>query len=166
MKALGGHSRRIRRLRPGTRVIATGPFGALTAARRTRPKVLLIAGGVGITPMRALFETLPGGPGEITLLYRAGAEEHLVLRSELEAIAAERQAGLHYLLGPSDAWGHLPAVAGGDPLAPQALLALVPDLAGHDVYLCGPPGMAEATQSALLRAGVPAARIHSECFSF
>ncbi|MFE5536500.1 ferric reductase-like transmembrane domain-containing protein [Streptomyces sp. NPDC056492] len=158
VKALGGHSRRIRRLRPGTRVIATGPFGALTAARRTRAKVLLIAGGVGITPMRALFETLPGGPGDITLLYRAGAAEHLVLRSELEAIAAERQAGLHYLLGSSD--------DAYDPLAPQALLALVPDLTGHDVYLCGPPGMAEATRSALLRAGVPAGRVHSECFSF
>ncbi|MFI8274077.1 ferric reductase-like transmembrane domain-containing protein [Streptomyces sp. NPDC085929] len=120
VKALGGHSRRIRRLRPGTRVIATGPFGALTAARRTRPKVLLIAGGVGITPMRALFETLPGGPGEITLLYRAGAEEHLVLRSELEAIAAERQAGLHYparALGrlgapPSGSWGRSAGPAG------------------------------------------------------
>ncbi|WP_329102227.1 ferredoxin reductase family protein [Streptomyces sp. NBC_01439] len=158
VKGLGGHSRRVRRLRPGTRVLATGPFGALTAARRTRPKVLLIAGGVGITPMRALFETLPGGPGDITLLYRAGGEEHLVLRAELEAIAAERQAGLHYLLGPS----------GGayDPLAPQALAALVPDLAEHDVYLCGPPGMAEATRAALLRAGVPAGRIHAECFSF
>ncbi|ARE79136.1 ferric reductase [Streptomyces sp. Sge12] len=158
VKGLGGHSRRIRRLRPGTRVLATGPFGALTAARRTRPKVLLIAGGVGITPMRALFETLPGGPGDITLLYRAGAEEHLVLRAELEAIAAERQAGLHYLLGPSG--------AAYDPLAPQALDALVPDLAEHDVYLCGPPGMAEATRAALLRAGVPAGRIHCECFSF
>ncbi|MEV7724100.1 ferredoxin reductase family protein [Streptomyces sp. NPDC087917] len=157
VKALGGHSRRIRRLRPGTRVIATGPFGALTAARRTRPKVLLIAGGVGITPMRALFETLPGGPGDITLLYRAGAEEHLVLRSELEAIAAGRQAGLHYLLGPSD--------AAYDPLAPRALTALVPDLVEHDVYLCGPPGMSEATRAALLRAGVPGERIHAECFS-
>ncbi|MFG2980055.1 hypothetical protein ACGFYQ_02215 [Streptomyces sp. NPDC048258] len=120
--------------------------------------MLLIAGGVGITPMRALFETLPGGPGDITLLYRAGAEEHLVLRSELEAIAAERQAGLHYLLGPSG--------AAFDPLAPQAPAALVPDLAEHDVYLCGPPGMAEAAWTALLRAGVPAGRIHSECFSF
>ncbi|QES54602.1 ferric reductase [Streptomyces venezuelae] len=158
VKGLGGHSRRIRRLRPGTRVLATGPFGALTAARRTRPKVLLIAGGVGITPMRALFETLPGGPGDITLLYRAGAEEHLVLRAELEAIAAGRQAGLHYLLGPSG--------AAYDPLAPQALAARVPGLAEHDVYLCGPPGMAEATRTALLRAGVPAGRIHSECFSF
>ncbi len=158
VKGLGGHSRRIRRLRPGTRVLATGPFGALTAARRTRPKVLLIAGGVGITPLRALFETLPGGPGDLTLLYRAGAEEQLVLRAELEAIAAERQAGLHYLLGPSGgAW---------DPLAPLALAALVPDLAEHDVYLCGPPGMTEATRSALLRAGVPAGRIHCECFTF
>lgn len=158
VKGIGGHSRRIRRLRPGTRVLATGPFGALTAARRTRPKVLLIAGGVGITPMRALFETLPGGPGDITLLYRAGAEEHLVLRAELEAIAAERQAALHYLLGPSG--------AAYDPLAPQALAALVPDLAEHDVYLCGPPGMAGATRAALLRAGVPAGRVHSECFTF
>ncbi|MEU9374510.1 ferredoxin reductase family protein [Streptomyces sp. NPDC048255] len=158
VKGLGGHSRRIRRLRPGARVLATGPFGALTAARRTRPKVLLIAGGVGITPMRALFETLPGGPGDITLLYRAGAEEHLLLRAELEAIAAERRAGLHYLLGPSG--------SAYDPLAPQALAALVPDLAEHDVYLCGPPGMTEATRAALLRAGVPAGRVHSECFTF
>ncbi|MFI5984940.1 ferric reductase-like transmembrane domain-containing protein [Streptomyces sp. NPDC051555] len=157
VKALGGHSRRIRRLRPGTRVLATGPFGALTAARRTRPQVLLIAGGVGITPMRALFETLPGGPGDITLLYRARAEEHLVLRSELESIAAGRGARLHYLLGPSD--------AAYDPLAPRALTDLVPDLVEHDVYLCGPPGMAEATRAALLRAGVPGGRIHSECFS-
>ncbi|MFG2297003.1 ferric reductase-like transmembrane domain-containing protein [Streptomyces sp. NPDC048603] len=158
VKGLGGHSRRIRRLRPGTRVIATGPFGALTAARRTRPKVLLIAGGVGITPLRALFETLPGGPGDLTLLYRAGAAEQLVLRSELEAIAAGRQAGLHYLLGPSD--------GAYDPLAAGALRTLLPDLAEHDVYLCGPPGMAAATHASLLRAGVPAGQIHAECFTF
>ncbi|MCY0957524.1 hypothetical protein [Streptomyces sp. H27-H5] len=120
--------------------------------------MLLIAGGVGITPMRALFETLPGGPGDITLLYRAGAEEQLVLRAELEAIAAERQAGLHYLLGRSD--------DAHDPLAPRSLLTLVPDLVEHDVYLCGPPGMSDATRAAVLRAGVPAGRVHSECFSF
>jgi ferredoxin-NADP reductase len=70
VKALGDHTRRIRRLRPGTRVLAAGPFGALTAHRRTRRRVLLLAGGVGITPMRTLFETLPGAPGEVTLLYR------------------------------------------------------------------------------------------------
>ncbi|MGW5420414.1 ferredoxin reductase family protein [Streptomyces sp. NPDC003943] len=157
VKALGDHTRRVRRLRPGTRVVATGPFGALTAHRRTRRKVLLLAGGVGITPLRALFETLPGGPGDLTLLYRASDAGGLVLRAELEAIAHERRAALHYLLGPSgDSF---------DPLAPRALRELVPDLAAHDVYLCGPPGMARAATASLIRAGVPARRIHSEDFS-
>ncbi|MFJ7070798.1 ferric reductase-like transmembrane domain-containing protein [Streptomyces sp. NPDC101115] len=157
VKALGDHTRRIRRLRPGTRVLATGPFGALTAHRRTRRKVLLVAGGVGITPLRALFETLPGGPGDLTLLYRASDPSGLVLREELEAIARERRAALHYLLGRSgDPF---------DPLAPRALRDLVPDLAAHDVYLCGPPGMARAATESLIRAGVPAHRIHSEDFS-
>ncbi|WP_327356178.1 ferredoxin reductase family protein [Streptomyces sp. NBC_01304] len=158
VKAIGNHTRRIRRLKPGTRVLATGPFGAMTAHKRKQRKVLLLAGGVGITPMRALFETLPGGPGDLTLLYRAGSAEQLVLREELESIAASRQAGLHYLLGRSD--------ASFDPLAPQALRNLVPDLADHDVYLCGPPGMANAAIAALVRAGVPEERIHAENFSY
>ncbi|MFJ4907579.1 ferric reductase-like transmembrane domain-containing protein [Streptomyces sp. NPDC093249] len=156
VKALGDHTRRIRRLRPGTRVLASGPFGALTAHRRTRRKVLLLAGGVGITPLRALFETLPGGPGDVTLLYRASDAAGLVLRAELEGIARERRAALHFLLGPSD--------GSFDPLAPRALRELVPDLAVHDVYLCGPPAMARAATANLIRAGVPASRIHSEDF--
>jgi predicted ferric reductase len=158
VKALGDHTRRIQRLRPGPRVLATGPFGAMTAHRRTRRKALLLAGGVGITPMRALFESLPGGPGDVTLLYRASHAGQLVLREELERIADTRQAGLHYLLGPSD--------GPFDPLAPQALRDLVPDIAEHDVYLCGPPGMAEAATTALIRSGVPESRIHTERFTF
>ncbi|MER5882359.1 ferric reductase-like transmembrane domain-containing protein [Streptomyces sp. NPDC001941] len=157
VKAIGVHTRRMRRLRTGTRVLATGPFGALTAHRRARRKVLLIAGGVGITPLRALFETLPGAPGDLTLLYRANNASQLVLRDELDAIARTRGAALHYLLGPSD--------APFDPLAPRALRDLVPDLAAHDVYLCGPPGMADAATAALVRAGVPAHRVHSENFT-
>ncbi|MDI3406304.1 ferredoxin reductase family protein [Streptomyces cavernicola] len=158
VKAVGAHTRRVRRLRPGTRVLATGPFGALTAHRRSRRKVLLLAGGVGITPMRALFETLPCAPGDLTLLYRASSAEQLALRAELESIAAARGACLHFLLGPSD--------ASFDPLAPQALRNLVPELAAHDVYLCGPPGMARAATTALVRAGVPAERIHAENFTY
>src|SRR5690606_39883485 len=80
VKAIGDHSSRLRELEPGTRVWAEGPYGALTAQRRSRGKVLLVAGGVGITPMRALFETLPGAAGDITLLYRANTTQDL--RSE------------------------------------------------------------------------------------
>ncbi|CAM5586173.1 ferredoxin reductase family protein [Streptomyces tanashiensis] len=109
-----------------------------------------------LTPLRALFETLPGGPGDVTLLYRASDATGLVLRAELETIARERQAALHFLLGPSD--------GAFDPLAPRALRDLVPELAAHDVYLCGPPAMARAATASLIRAGVPASRIHSEDF--
>jgi predicted ferric reductase len=71
VKALGDGSTLIHSVRPGTLVLAEGPSGAMTAHRRTRPSVLLIAGGVGITPMRALFETFDMDGGRLTLLYRA-----------------------------------------------------------------------------------------------
>jgi predicted ferric reductase len=70
-KGIGDHSQALRHVRPGTRVMAEGPYGNLTADRRTRRRVLLIAGGVGITPLRALVEDLPARPGDITVLYRA-----------------------------------------------------------------------------------------------
>ncbi|MEU6326965.1 hypothetical protein ABZ851_06715 [Streptomyces sp. NPDC047049] len=93
---------------------------------------------------------MPGDPGDLTLLYRAGNAAQLVLREELERIAAARGAALHYLLGPSD--------GPFDPLAPRALRNLVPDLVEHDVYLCGPPGMSTAAAAALVsRTVTPAA---------
>ncbi|NGN68962.1 ferredoxin reductase family protein [Streptomyces sp. A7024] len=157
VKAAGDHTRRVRRLRPGTRVLATGPFGALTAHRRVRRKVLLLAGGTGITPLRTLYETLPAGPGDLTLLYRAADAEQLVLTTELEHLATTRGARLHYLLGPSD--------GPYNPLSPHALADLIPDLHAHDVYICGPPGMTTAATESLLRAGVPTRRIHTESFT-
>ncbi|MEV0207450.1 ferredoxin reductase family protein [Streptomyces sp. NPDC050788] len=153
VKALGDHSAAVALLRPGTRVWAEGPYGSLTADRRTAPKSLLIAAGVGITPLRALFETLPG---EVTLLYRARTAEDLALGGELEAIARWRGAQVRYALNGPD--GSRPD------LSPQALRANFPDLAGHDVYICGPHGFARDLYEALRAAGVPDRRIHHESF--
>lgn len=159
VKISGDHSGALRRLRPGTRVLAEGPYGSFTAARRRRRKVLLLAGGVGITPLRALFETIPAYPGDITLLYRADRPNHLILRDELDAIAQQRGAYVHYLIGP-------PRHGANDPLHPQRLRRLVPDLRHHDVFLCGPDGMMEAARESLRQAGVPRRHIHSESFTF
>jgi ferredoxin-NADP reductase len=158
VKAAGDHSAAIARLRPGTRVWAEGPYGAMTAARRTRRKVLLLAGGVGITPLRALFETLPATPGELTLLYRARSAADLALRAELEAIAQARGARLYYSVGGPQ--------ARTAPVTAAALRNVLPDIDRHDVYLCGPPGMARTSYEALRAAGVPARRIHHESFEF
>jgi ferredoxin-NADP reductase/DMSO/TMAO reductase YedYZ heme-binding membrane subunit len=156
VKGLGDHSAAVAMLRPGTRVWAEGPYGALTAGRRKRAKVLLLAGGVGITPLRALFESLPAAPGHLTLLYRARTAEDLALRSELESIAAARGARLFYAVNAPD--------GSRTPITAAGLRDILPDIAGHDVYLCGPPGMAEASYDALRAAGVPARHIHHESF--
>lgn len=158
VKAAGTHSAALTRLTPGTRVWAEGPYGGFTAARRTAPKVLLIAGGAGITPLRALFETLPG---QVTLMYRARRPEDFALRGELDAIAAGRGTHVVYCVDEPSAHG-FPVV----PLTAPGLLRLVPDLAAHDVYVCGPPGMREAALRALRAAGVPRGRVHHESFAF
>ncbi|MGI8665339.1 MAG: ferredoxin reductase family protein [Jatrophihabitans sp.] len=158
VKMTGEHSRALLGLTPGTRVLAEGPYGALTEARRSRRKVLLIAGGVGITPLRALFESISGRPGDVTLLYRARTPQDLVLRAELDAIAEHRGWRVHYLLGPSG--------SGPDQLSSQRLGQGIADLRQHEVYLCGPEQMMATTKAALIQAGVSRRHIHRESFSF
>lgn len=159
VKVAGRHSEALRRLRPGTAVLAEGPYGSFTAARRRRRQVLLIAAGVGITPLRTLFESLPGQPGDVTLVYRASRPDDLVLRRELDDIAAWRGARVHYVVGPRRAGAR-------DPLSARRLQRLVPDLAHHDVFVCGPDALAESVHAELRRAGVPRGSIHHESFAF
>ncbi|WP_223280963.1 ferredoxin reductase family protein [Streptomyces antnestii] len=156
VKALGDHSASVAGLARGTRVWAEGPYGALTAGLRRSRRVLLLAGGTGITPLRTLFETLPAAPGDLTLLYRARTAEELALRGELESIAAGRGARLVYVLNDAD--GTRPDVTA------DGLRRMLPDIASHDVYLCGPHGLALASYDALREAGVPASRVHYESF--
>ena len=163
VKTLGNGSRRLRRLlRVGTPVWFEGPYGSFTARRgRSRPdgrhQALLIAAGVGITPIRALFETLPGSGADVIMLYRATRPEDLVLWRELESIARQRGFGLYPVVGSR-------ADHRGDPMSARALLHVVPDAADRDVYMCGPPGLIGATTAELRKAGVPRSRIHAEAF--
>lgn len=158
VKMCGGHSSALLLLKPGTRVIAEGPSGGFTAARRTRRKVLLLGGGVGITPLRALFETLPAGPGELTLIYRTATPDDIVLGRELDEIARHRGAIVHYLVGP-------PRHDANDHLSATRLQRLVPDLRERDVFVCGPDPMMVAVERSLRDAGVARSHIHHESFA-
>ncbi|WP_306206414.1 ferredoxin reductase family protein [Actinoplanes sp. RD1] len=150
-KGIGTTSAGLRDLPVGTRVFAEGPYGALTAAHRTRPGTLLIAGGIGVTPIRALLEELTG---PVTVLYRVRSRSDAVLLGELEELARARGARLHVLDGPTS----------DRPLGAAALAALVPDIAERDVYLCGPERMTVAVLAALRELRVPRAQIHTERF--
>jgi predicted ferric reductase len=157
VKGVGDYTDGLRAIPPGTPVIAEGPFGSFTTATRRRPRVALIAGGVGITPIRALLEDMPGGPGDIAVVYRALREDDLILRAELDELASRRGAEIHYVVGDH---------RDGDFLSAEHLLRLVPDIAARDVYVCGPPAMTEATRASLGRSGVPGRHIFTERFAF
>jgi len=159
VKGVGNFTSRIADVPPGTAVLAEGPFGTFTAIRRTRPRVALIAGGIGITPIRALFEELPAAPRELALIYRVIREEDLVFRTELEEIARERGADLFFVVGDHR------TIAGRDLLSATHLLELIPDIAEREVYLCGPHPMMLRAEGSLRGAGVPGSQIHSERFA-
>jgi predicted ferric reductase len=155
-KSVGDHTYRMRTIPVGTRVVTEGPFGDFTERSRRREKVLLVAGGIGITPVRALLERMNG---DVVAIYRVLAPEDIVFADELEDLRRARGVTLHYVIGDH-------ATDEGDGLlSPEHLGELVPDLAERDVYLCGPPAMTNVTGKRLRAAGVPRRRLHVERFA-
>ena len=160
VKNVGEGTGDVHRLTPGTRVALEGPYGVFTTLRRQHPRALLIAGGIGITPLRALMEELPGGKGVVTLLYRASSWDDVIFKTELEQLAKARQANLHFLVGRRGS-PDLP----DDPLSSGTLRHLVPDVNRRDVFICGPFAMMENVSRTLARMGVPRSHIHYERFA-
>ncbi|PZR79963.1 MAG: hypothetical protein DLM52_00310 [Chthoniobacterales bacterium] len=156
IKNVGDFTRHIGALRPGTAVVAEGPFGIFTAAARRHDNAVLIAGGIGITPIRALLEEMSG---ELILIYRVLSEDDLVFRDELEQLARRRVIALHYVVGDHRA-------AGAERLlSAEHLREMVPDIRQRDIYICGPPAMADLIEKHVQRTGAPRTSIHIERFA-
>src|SRR5690606_31191067 len=154
-KAVGTTSAGLRHLPVGSRVYLEGPYGAFTSLHRTRPGALLIAGGVGITPVRALLEEDPDG--DVVVLYRVRSEADAVLADEIRNLVAVPGRRLHLLTGRTR--------QDRPPFAPENLRALVPDITERDVYVCGPPAMTSAVLHGLRALHVPGRQIHAERFA-
>jgi predicted ferric reductase len=156
VKDLGDFTSRIGELAPGTRVVAEGPFGVFTAGARRREKVLLVAGGIGITPIRAMLDELDG---DVVVVYRVLRESDAVLRGELEERIGARGFELHVVAGDhaTDQGRRL--------LAPDHLRELVPDVAEREVYVCGPPAMTDALARTVRAVRVPRRNVHVERFA-
>jgi Predicted ferric reductase len=159
VKASGDGTSTIQRLATGTPVFVEGPYGAFTADHRTQPRVLLIAGGIGITPLRALLEDMPAPRGAIMLIYRASRREDVVFGDELEALVKSRGARVHYLIGRRSELRR-------DPLNARDLRRIVPDIAEREVFVCGPEGMIQRVRRSLHELHVPSLHIHEERFEY
>jgi predicted ferric reductase len=157
VKAVGDFTGQIRRLRPGTLAVLEGPLGAFTATRSSRNKYLLVAGGIGITPIRALIESLVGAERDIVLLYAAKTVQDLVFASELRSLSAH----CHFVLSRStdavDEYerGRIDRVM---------IMRLVPDVQDREVFVCGPPPMMQTVIAALRAMKIHGSQVHCEQF--
>jgi ferredoxin-NADP reductase/DMSO/TMAO reductase YedYZ heme-binding membrane subunit len=153
IKGLGAHSTAAARLTVGTRIAIEGPYGAFTKHAVTGRGVVLIAAGVGVTPVRALLEDLPPGSDPIVLL-RASSEDQLLLGNEVLELARARGGRVLGALGSRELVT----------LDEHALRTSIPDLPERDVFICGPDPFTKMVARAARRAGVARARLHVEGF--
>ena len=155
VKDLGDQSGVIKDIKPGTRVFFEGPYGTFVASRASKGHVVLVGGGVGITPLRALLEEFDVSK-EIDVIFRASKAEDLVLRHELDDLAKIRGARVHYLVGSRNE----------HPMSAKYISALIPAFRDADVYVCGPTPLVEAVNEAAKTVGIPKNRFHDEAFEF
>jgi ferredoxin-NADP reductase/MOSC domain-containing protein YiiM len=142
------------RLRPGATLEVAAPRGDFTLGAGTGP-VLLISGGIGLTPVLAMLHELAARPGEREVWWIHGARgprEH-PLAAEAHALLASRP----------NAREHVFYSATGGRLSKDKLLALDPP-AEASAYICGPASFMTDMRDALTAAGLDPARIHTELF--
>jgi ferredoxin-NADP reductase len=147
VKDWGDFSAAVASLPPGTRVAIEGPYGVFTSHARRRRKAVLIAGGIGVTAIRALLEDLPKNTEPVVLL-RASSEDDLVLLSEVAELAQRRKGRAYKLVGSRSA------------VKVERVAELVPDLRKRDVYVAGPEEFVHYMVGAVARLGVPPDAIH------
>lgn len=164
IKALGDFSERVPRLEEGACVYVDGPHGAFSIDRAEAPGYVLLAGGIGITPMMSILHTMAdrGDPRPVHLVYAAESEPELAFREEIEALGERVDLTTTYVLEePPDDWD------GEEGLITADLLGRVLADEGFErrYLICGPPPMMEATDEALRARDVPRAHILQERFA-
>jgi predicted ferric reductase len=161
IKDLGDDTHRMMTMPLGTPVFIEGPYGAFTPHVVTREQVVMLAGGVGVTPLRAIFEALPQGRTHITFLYREGDPADTIFRDELLALAARHGAVLRFLEGHRGS-SRMPV----DPLAPEWIHRHAPQIAEADVLVCGSRSFTDRVLASLRTLRVPDDHVHAERFGY
>jgi predicted ferric reductase len=161
IKDLGDDTHRMMTMPIGTPVFVEGPYGAFTPNVVRREHVVMLAGGVGVTPLRSIFEALPEGRHQVTFLYREGEAAETIFREELLALAARHGATVRFLEGHRGSC-EMPV----DPLSPECLAASASDIVDADILICGSRSFTERVLSSLKTLQVPADQIHAERFGY
>lgn len=142
-----GGSAYMHSLQPGARLTISEPGNHFDLARN-RPEYLLLAGGIGITPIYTMALALAGTDAKFRLLYACRRRQDLAFADELrERIGARLQVFVDEEGGRID--------------LPAEIASLAP---GGELYVCGPIGLLEATKRAWQESGRPVDGLRFETF--
>jgi CDP-4-dehydro-6-deoxyglucose reductase len=143
-----------------------GPLGSFYLRKKDQRPVILVAGGTGFAPIKAIVEgaLANGFAGKIHLYWGVRARRDLYMHELASAWAAEHGA-LEYtpvLSQPlaEDAWN------GRTGFVHQALLEDFADFSPFTVYVSGPPIMVTAARESFIERGLDPARLHSDSFDY
>jgi ferredoxin-NADP reductase/DMSO/TMAO reductase YedYZ heme-binding membrane subunit len=153
------------RIREGDLLEVAAPAGRFTFTGKEAPEIVMIAGGVGITPLMAKIRYLTdlAWPGQIRLIFSVKTAEDFIFRDELEALQ-QRFANLRVTVT---------ATREADPnwrgergrISPELLERVAPNLTASRVHLCGPTEMTKPIIEMLRQLGVPEDHIKFESFA-
>jgi predicted ferric reductase len=164
IKNLGDLTSRIHEVPVGRRVYIDGPYGAFTIGNPADMHVL-IAGGVGITPMMSMIRTLAdrGDKRPAILIYGSKDWESITFREEIEALKERLDLRVvHVLENPPAGWTGEKGFVDAEIMKRY----LPPPYADHEYFICGPDSMMDGIEKALGEMHVPMAKYHSERYHF
>ena len=151
-------------LKVGDTIEAGGPVGKFTFTGKEADSIVLISGGVGITPMVSIgrYLTEQSWPGDIFFIYACRTPADYILA---DAIAELERANpkLHVIITMTRAEGTDWQGLRGH-LTKELLTQSVPELTSRRIHLCGPIPMMDATKALLAEMGVPPDQLKTEAF--
>ncbi len=164
IKGVGDFSTQAPKIQAGDRIKVDGPYGGFSAQLFPDTRYVLVAGGVGITPVHGILKSLyiRQDPPEVRLIYCVHHEADILFRQDLESWFDERaQWQLTYIVSSQPDW---PGEKGR--LTPERIVPLCEDDLSGTFFLCGPLAMVRSLRRYLIGRGVPRRRIRSEQFVF
>jgi predicted ferric reductase len=164
IKPLGDFSQRAIETEVGATAYLDGPYGIFSIdSHREAEGFVMIAGGVGVTPMMANLRSMRARKDmrPVVLVYANPNYEDVTFREELEALENVLNLKVvHVLNEPPENWEGEEGYVTGEVLARH----LGDDTRGYEHFLCGPKPMTDGVREALEEMGVSPLRIETELF--
>ena len=151
-------------LKVGDTIEAGGPVGKFTFVGTEADSIVLISGGVGITPMVSITRHLTerSWPGDIFFVYTCRTPADFIFADEVAALQ-RRNPKLRVAVTITKAEGTDWKGPRGR-ITKEWLTQTVPDLASRRIHVCGPPAMMDSTKAILTELGVPPDQLKTEAF--